>query len=109
METLDVRRPRGMAKVLGTLTCLAGVIVIALYKGAEVQSWKGAPIHIIRSNHVHENWIKGPILAVASCISWSLWYVIQVNNSSNTVFSQLLQVEITYAPLFNSTVMRKYL
>ncbi|XP_059433644.1 WAT1-related protein At4g08300-like [Corylus avellana] len=77
MESLDVRHPRGIAKVLGTLTCLAGVIVIALYEGAELQSWKGAPIHIIRSNYVHENWIKGPILAVASSISWSIWYVMQ--------------------------------
>lgn len=84
MESLDVRHPRGIAKVLGTLTCLAGVIVIALYEGAEIQSWKGAPIHIIRSNYVHENWIKGPILAVASSISWSIWYVMQVNNSSKS-------------------------
>ncbi|XP_062149209.1 WAT1-related protein At4g08300-like isoform X3 [Alnus glutinosa] len=90
METLDVRHPRGMAKVLGTLTCLAGVIVIALYEGAEVQSWKGAPIHIIRSNHVHENWIKGPILAVASCISWSSWYVMQgIVCSGLIIFIQL--------------------
>ncbi|KAL4596421.1 hypothetical protein ACB092_12G163100 [Castanea dentata] len=77
LEGLDVRNARGIAKVLGTLISLAGVMTMTLYKGPEVQTWKGAPIHLNRSNSVHENWIKGPILAGASCISWSLWYIRQ--------------------------------
>lgn len=81
LEGLDVRNARGIAKVLGTLISLAGVMTMTLYKGPEVQTWKGAPIHLSRSNSVHENWIKGPILACASCISWSLWYIRQVHNS----------------------------
>lgn len=82
LEALDVRNARGIAKVVGTLISLAGVMTMTLYKGPEVQSWKGAPIHLNRSNSVHENWIKGPILAGASCISWSLWYIRQVHNST---------------------------
>ncbi|KAK4573047.1 hypothetical protein RGQ29_031143 [Quercus rubra] len=77
LEALDVRNARGIAKVVGTLISLAGVMTMTLYKGPEVQSWKGAPIHLNRSNSVHENWIKGPILAGASCISWSFWYIRQ--------------------------------
>ncbi|XP_050251540.1 WAT1-related protein At4g08300-like isoform X4 [Quercus robur] len=77
LEALDARNARGIAKVVGTLISLAGVMTMTLYKGPEVRSWKGAPIHLNRSNSVHENWIKGPILAGASCISWSLWYIRQ--------------------------------
>ncbi|XP_075647886.1 WAT1-related protein At3g18200-like [Castanea sativa] len=90
LEGLDVRNARGIAKVLGTLISLAGVMTMTLYKGPEVQTWKGAPIRLNRSNSVHENWIKGPILAGASCISWSLWYVRQgVVCSGITIFIQL--------------------
>ncbi|KAG6662707.1 WAT1-related protein At4g08300-like [Carya illinoinensis] len=77
LETVDIRNPRGMAKVLGTAICLAGVLVTTLYKGAEVRSWKSAPIHIIRTKYVQENWIKGPILTVVSCLTWSAWFIMQ--------------------------------
>ncbi|KAB1213732.1 hypothetical protein CJ030_MR5G021864 [Morella rubra] len=77
LETVDIRNPRGIAKVLGTLISLAGVMVTTLYKGPEVQSSKVAPIHLVGSSSVHENRIKGPILAVASCITWSIWYIMQ--------------------------------
>lgn len=78
LETVDIRNPRGMAKVLGTLISLAGVMITTLYKGPEVGSWKSAPIHIIRTKYVHENWIIGPILAVVSCLTWSSWFIMQV-------------------------------
>ena len=106
LEALDVRNARGIAKVVGTLISLAGVMTMTLYKGPEVQSWKGAPIHLNRSNSVHENWVKGPILAGASCISWSLWrrYI-----TLRTKKPSLLNVAscAIYVPLLNSTVMRK--
>nr|POF09135.1 wat1-related protein [Quercus suber] len=56
LEAFDVRNARGIAKVVGTLKSLAGVMTMTLYKGPEVQR---------------------PILAGASCISWSLWYIRQ--------------------------------
>ncbi|XP_041003162.1 WAT1-related protein At4g08300-like isoform X2 [Juglans microcarpa x Juglans regia] len=77
LETVDIRNPRGMAKVLGTSISLAGVLVATLYKGPEVRSWKSAPIHITRTKYVHENWIKGPILTVVSCLTWSSWFIMQ--------------------------------
>ncbi|OMP09743.1 Drug/metabolite transporter [Corchorus olitorius] len=76
MEVVDVKNPRGIAKILGTLTSLAGVMTITLYKGPALQSLWGAPIHIKRLS-VHENWVKGSILTVASCITWAFWYILQ--------------------------------
>ncbi|XVF21611.1 hypothetical protein REPUB_Repub12eG0105000 [Reevesia pubescens] len=74
MEVVDVKNPRGIAKILGTLISLAGVSTITLYKGPAVQSLWGALIHIRRLS-VHENWVKGSILVVASCISWAIWNI----------------------------------
>ncbi|KAL4352134.1 hypothetical protein GQ457_06G028860 [Hibiscus cannabinus] len=76
MEVVDVRSRRGMAKVLGTLISLAGVTIITLYKGPALQNVWGTPIHMKRLS-IHENWIKGSILTIASCITLSSWYIMQ--------------------------------
>ncbi|XP_011028786.1 PREDICTED: WAT1-related protein At4g08300-like isoform X3 [Populus euphratica] len=76
LEIVNLRNPRGIAKIVGTLLSLAGVLTITLYKGPEVQSLQGAPIHI-KSNASQQNWVKGSILLVVSCITWSLWFIMQ--------------------------------
>ncbi|GAB4850935.1 hypothetical protein Ancab_030234 [Ancistrocladus abbreviatus] len=78
LEELDVRNPRGIAKVLGTLISLAGVMVMTLYKGSVIRNLWHPPIHIQGSAAAtHESWVKGSILAVVSCITWSIWYIMQ--------------------------------
>ncbi|XVF71978.1 hypothetical protein PTKIN_Ptkin12aG0083900 [Pterospermum kingtungense] len=77
MEVVDVKSPHGIAKVLGTLISLAGVMVITLYKGPALQGLWDAPVHIKGSISIHENWVKGSILTIASCITWSSWYIMQ--------------------------------
>ncbi|KAK9201527.1 hypothetical protein WN944_016731 [Citrus x changshan-huyou] len=76
LEIVGVRSPRGIAKIVGTLTSLVGVIVIAFYKGPAVASLKGAPIHL-GTNSVLENWLKGSILTLASRMLWSSFYITQ--------------------------------
>ncbi|XWS31444.1 hypothetical protein CRYUN_Cryun23aG0076400 [Craigia yunnanensis] len=77
MEVVDVRNRRGIAKILGTITSLAGVTTITLYKGSAIHRLWAAPIHLKRLSSIHENWVKGSILAVASCISWAIWFIMQ--------------------------------
>lgn len=83
LEIVDVRSPRGIAKILGTLASLVGVMVIAFYKGPAVPSLKGAPIHL-GTNSVHENWLKGSILTLASRMLWSSFYITQVLKHSTS-------------------------
>ncbi|KAH7517358.1 hypothetical protein FEM48_Zijuj09G0055200 [Ziziphus jujuba var. spinosa] len=77
LEALDIRSPRGITKVIGTLITLAGVLTMFLYRGSAIKSLSAALIHT-RNPTVHENWTKGSILVVASCFSWSCWYIMQV-------------------------------
>lgn len=80
MEIVDVKSPRGLAKVAGTAVSFAGVTTMTFYKGAAIASpWK-APIHIHGSNAVHGSWVKGSLLAVASCVCWSIWYIMQAGS-----------------------------
>jgi len=77
LEVVDFKKPRGLAKVFGTVLSLIGAFIMTLYKGHTIQSLRGAPFHV-RGNFVHNNWVKGSLLAGASCISWSLWFILQV-------------------------------
>ncbi|KAF2320452.1 hypothetical protein GH714_027546 [Hevea brasiliensis] len=77
LEVVDVRNPCGIAKILGTLISLAGALTLTFYKGPQVQSLPGAPI-LIRSNPAQQNWIKGSFLLASSCITWSVWFIMQV-------------------------------
>lgn len=79
LEAVDFKSPRGIAKILGTVLSLTGALVMILYKGHTIQSLKGAPFHI-GSKMAHNNWIEGSILTVGSCISWSLWFILQVHS-----------------------------
>ncbi|KAF8698799.1 hypothetical protein HU200_035058 [Digitaria exilis] len=80
MEIIDVRNLRGLAKIAGTMVSFAGVATISVYKGAGVKSLWKPPIRIHGSGPVvvHESWVKGSLLAVASCICWSVCFILQV-------------------------------
>ncbi|KAG6423993.1 hypothetical protein SASPL_114402 [Salvia splendens] len=78
LEVVNIRSPRGIAKILGTGVSLAGVMTTTLYKGGSLRKIGDALIHINGSTSVvDENWLKGSLLVVASCITWSIWYIMQ--------------------------------
>lgn len=94
LEVVDVKKPRGMARVFGTVLSLIGALIMTLYKGHTIQSLRGAPFNV-RGKLVHNNWIKGSILSVASCISWSLWYILQVYLSIKKLYHQFITTSAT--------------
>ncbi|XP_026421556.1 WAT1-related protein At2g39510-like [Papaver somniferum] len=77
LEVIDIKSIRGVAKVLGTVVSLAGVMTMTLYRGPAVKNLWSAIIHIGGNSTIQENWLKGSVLVVASCITWSMWYIMQ--------------------------------
>ncbi|KAF4374556.1 hypothetical protein G4B88_004808 [Cannabis sativa] len=77
LEIINLRNSRGIAKVLGTLISLGGVMTMTLYKGPIVRNVWPPLIKIQGSNGSHEHWLKGSLLTVSSCITWSIWYIMQ--------------------------------
>ncbi|KAG8370396.1 hypothetical protein BUALT_Bualt14G0112600 [Buddleja alternifolia] len=78
MEIVNIRSPRGIAKVLGTGVSLAGVMTMTLYKGPALKNIGHALVHIGGgSSVIHEHWLKGSLLTIASCVTWSIWYIMQ--------------------------------
>ncbi|XP_054822812.1 WAT1-related protein At4g08300-like [Prosopis cineraria] len=80
LEVVDIFHPRGVAKVLGTLLSLGGVMTMTLYKGPAIRNLGHYPLFQIHGNSaapIHEDWLKGSILIVSSCITWSVRFIMQ--------------------------------
>ncbi|XBH96643.1 hypothetical protein VPH35_086990 [Triticum aestivum] len=85
-ESLDMRSLVGNIKVIGTLVCVGGTLVISPYKGKVLHLW---PTNIIGYHpkqagavfgHHH---VRGTVLLITSCLSLAVWY---------TVHAQMLKV-----------------
>ncbi|KAL8171370.1 hypothetical protein V2J09_023174 [Rumex salicifolius] len=78
IEMLNIRKTRGIAKLTGTLISLCGVLTMTLYKGSLIRHVGHPPLsHAQGGSDVHEQWVKGTMLTVASCITWSIGYIMQ--------------------------------
>ncbi|KAK6793214.1 hypothetical protein RDI58_006667 [Solanum bulbocastanum] len=108
LEIVNFKDPRGIAKIIGTLISLAGVMIMTLYKGAILKNLWHPIIYIHQGNNVvKEDWVKGSILTVASCITWAIWYIMQkIANSKVEFLSMFLDcVEVIKGWLDKSWTM----
>ncbi|KAK9270970.1 hypothetical protein L1049_026558 [Liquidambar formosana] len=82
IEQVRLNRKDGIAKMLGTLSCVAGATVITLYKGPTIYS-PAPPLHsttpllLSLGDAKGKNWTLGCIYLIGHCLSWSGWLVLQ--------------------------------
>lgn len=78
LEVVDLQNSKGIAKVLGTLISLGGVMIMTFYKGPLIRHIWHPFIHIQhKATNLHEDWLKGSLLTVSSCLSWAISYIMQ--------------------------------
>ncbi|XP_042507293.1 protein WALLS ARE THIN 1-like [Macadamia integrifolia] len=83
IEQVRLNRRDGIAKMVGTLSCVAGASVITLYKGPTI--FGPAAPHLQETNLLlstlgdaeGKNWTLGCIYLIGHCLSWSAWLVLQ--------------------------------
>ncbi|KAH7859488.1 hypothetical protein Vadar_001769 [Vaccinium darrowii] len=99
MERLKLRTIGGVAKVVGIMLCMSGVVTLALYEGPHLK-----PIihhHLLDNSQeskdhssADQNWIKGCFLMFLSTICWALLHVYQApvmkDCPSRLIFTSLL-------------------
>lgn len=69
MEHVNIRSIYGQAKVVGTLVCVGGAMVMTLYKGPVLlKAVSGLGL---------DTWMLGALLLFASCFAWSCWLTFQ--------------------------------
>ncbi|XP_004148640.1 WAT1-related protein At5g64700 [Cucumis sativus] len=79
MEKVNIRKASGMAKVGGIILCIAGVAVLAFYKGPYLKPLFNFHLFQTQQSHVSskKEWILGCFLLFLTCLTWGLWYVLQ--------------------------------
>ncbi|KAF7026695.1 hypothetical protein CFC21_038788 [Triticum aestivum] len=84
IEKVRLDRRDGVAKVLGTLACVAGASVITLYQGPTIFAPTGddkPSLHevpfLAAVAGEGKNWTLGCVYLIGHCLSWSGWLVLQ--------------------------------
>ncbi|KAJ9552214.1 hypothetical protein OSB04_016259 [Centaurea solstitialis] len=84
MERLGWKTSPGAAKIMGTLLGVGGAMLLTFYKGVDLNLWK-INVDLLHGQHggnghnSSNNMGLGFILAIGSCISYSMWLIIQAN------------------------------
>ncbi|KAJ4847745.1 hypothetical protein Tsubulata_006921, partial [Turnera subulata] len=77
-EKVKLKSKAGKAKVLGALICMAGTMVLILYKGIPLtRTHPLATETNIKAGKGKESWVLGSIFVVAASLTWSTWFIIQ--------------------------------
>ncbi|KAG8369043.1 hypothetical protein BUALT_Bualt15G0109300 [Buddleja alternifolia] len=87
LEKVGLKSKAGQAKILGTIICVGGALLLSFYNGHVVNigqsgvHWKYAEKTGTKSSINHVNLILGPFLLIVSAISWAVWLIIQAKVS----------------------------
>ncbi|KAG6520630.1 hypothetical protein ZIOFF_017689 [Zingiber officinale] len=86
IEKVRFDRRDGVAKMTGTLACVAGATIITLYKGPTIfgpskmtLNSTAAPATMLwlQDDRMGKSWTLGCIYLIGHCLSWSGWLVLQ--------------------------------
>ncbi|RDX74537.1 WAT1-related protein, partial [Mucuna pruriens] len=81
MEKIDLRRSSTQAKILGSLVCISGALIVVLYKGPTILSTSyPQPSPIVDSlmgSTSQTNWVIGGSLLAIEFFLVPIWYIVQ--------------------------------
>ncbi|KAJ8752315.1 hypothetical protein K2173_003951 [Erythroxylum novogranatense] len=86
-ELLGLKKISGQAKVIGTIICVGGAMLLSFYHGHMIKigesgiHWKYADKMVNNSSNTKPNSLLGPVLILASAASWAIWFIIQAKVS----------------------------
>lgn len=83
METIDLKRFSGIAKVTGLILFVAGTATITFYRGPRIEPLNHHRLlphetHNIEGTKSREKWILGTFFMIMSCALWCFWIILQV-------------------------------
>ncbi|VAI17898.1 WAT1-related protein At4g28040-like [Triticum dicoccoides] len=70
LEKVDLRSSRSIAKIVGTVVCLAGAMLMAFFKGPKLLGALLLP--------ATDDWVRGGIYLMGNAFCFSIWYILQV-------------------------------
>ncbi|GLT96472.1 hypothetical protein SLE2022_140910 [Rubroshorea leprosula] len=82
LENVGIRTVAGQAKVIGTIVCVGGSMLLSFYHGHIIDikessiRWQYAENMNDSSSNNGTNFL-GSFLVMASCVAWAAWFIIQ--------------------------------
>ncbi|PHU20094.1 WAT1-related protein [Capsicum chinense] len=78
MESICYKQSHGIAKIIGTVVCVAGALVYAFVNGPPLYPESHKKIHYQTSIGTSKGeWIKGSLIMLLANTMWSLWLILQ--------------------------------
>ncbi|EMS60690.1 Auxin-induced protein 5NG4 [Triticum urartu] len=71
LEKVDLRSSRSIAKIVGTVVCLAGAMLMAFFKGPKLLGALLLP--------ATDDWVRGGIYLMGNAFCFSIWYILQAS------------------------------
>ena len=81
LEKVKIKKLPSQAKVLGTVLTVGGAMLMTLYKGPILDFiWSRRRVHHdSNQGAADQNWVKGTLMLIASCVGWSGFFILQVS------------------------------
>eukprot|EP00253_Pinus_taeda_P003750 PITA_03750 len=86
MEKVNIKNLRSQAKIVGTIVCVGGAMLMTLYKGPIIpmlwsphhQSPKTSSSGVSAASGIDNNdWVTGSLLIIAATLAWSALFILQ--------------------------------
>ncbi|MBA0645180.1 hypothetical protein Goklo_013308, partial [Gossypium klotzschianum] len=79
LEKVNIGNKAGKAKVVGTLVCISGAMVLTLYKGRTLVGSSNSSDNntTVVATKKKDRWGIGPIFPMASAVCFSSWFLLQ--------------------------------
>lgn len=80
MESVRVLKSKtGMLKVMGTLICVSGALLLTFYKGPQISHFHSHPEALHNNNHQSKtnNWLLGCLFAAIGVTFFCIWMLFQ--------------------------------
>ncbi|KAI3417855.1 WAT1-related protein [Psidium guajava] len=77
-ESSRLNTRAGKVKTIGAIFCVAGALTTIFYQGKSFHiNHQCTRSHAITKN-IRSNWTRGTLMLVGSCLSYGIWFVVQV-------------------------------
>ncbi|CAK9167050.1 unnamed protein product [Ilex paraguariensis] len=79
LEKPNMKSKKGRAKVLGTLVCVGGALLLTLYRAMPLTDLPVQTAIIHRTDHSTKRWALGSVVLIAGSLLWSSWFLIPIS------------------------------
>ncbi|KAH7519378.1 hypothetical protein FEM48_Zijuj08G0029700 [Ziziphus jujuba var. spinosa] len=112
LEKVNMKSKSGTAKVLGSLLCVCGALLLTIYRGMPL-AHSHSSATVVQENHHHmmisakktERWIVGSMFLGGGSLLWSSWFLIQARIGKKYPFQYTSTAILSFFSAVQSAIL----